>query len=134
MGPGNLQQHQPEPVRLHQARRPVRRVVPKEALMPQTWFRRPRFRGLSARRAGATAGKALTAACAIGLVAAIPVAQASEQAAAAATTAAGTAAVVAPPACPIAGSSAAPLYLDTSYSFAERAADLVSCMTLSEKA
>ncbi len=34
---------------------------------------------------------------------------------------------------PVAGSTATPLYLDTSYSFAERAADLVSCMTLSEK-
>ena len=100
--------------------------------MPQTWFRRPRFRRLSARRAGATAGKALTAVCAIGLVAAIPVAQAPEQAAAASATAAATAAA-APPACPVAGSSVQPLYLDTSYSFAERAADLVSCMTLSEK-
>ena len=30
--------------------------------MPQTWFRRARFRRLSARRAGATAGKVLTAA------------------------------------------------------------------------
>jgi beta-glucosidase len=100
--------------------------------MPETWFRRPRFRGLSARRAGARAGKALTAACAIGLVAAIPVVRAPEQASAASTTAVDTAAA-APPACPIAGSSAAPLYLDTSYSFAERAADLVSCMTLSEK-
>jgi beta-glucosidase len=38
-----------------------------------------------------------------------------------------------PPACPVAGSSVQPLYLDTSYSFAERAADLVSCMTLTEK-
>ncbi|MCW2895273.1 MAG: hypothetical protein JWO75_4762, partial [Actinomycetia bacterium] len=55
--------------------------------MPQTWFRRARFRRLSARRAGATAGKVLTAACAIGLVAAIPVAQAPEPAAAAATAA-----------------------------------------------
>ena len=73
----------------------------------------------------------LTAACAIGLVAAIPVAQAAPgQAAAAAATAAGPAK---PPACPIPGSTAAPLYLDTTYSFAERAADLVSCMTLSEK-
>jgi hypothetical protein len=87
-------------------------------LAPQTWFRRARFRRLSARRTGATAGKVLTAACAIGLVAAIPVAQAPEPAAAAAT-AAGTVAA-APPACPIAGSTAAPLYLDTSYSFAER--------------
>ncbi|MBV9446460.1 MAG: glycoside hydrolase family 3 C-terminal domain-containing protein [Streptosporangiaceae bacterium] len=37
-----------------------------------------------------------------------------------------------PPACPD-GSGRAPLYRDTSYSFAERAADLVSCMTLAEK-
>jgi beta-glucosidase len=37
-----------------------------------------------------------------------------------------------PPACPD-GSGQPPLYLDTSYSFAERAADLVSCMTLAEK-
>jgi beta-glucosidase len=37
-----------------------------------------------------------------------------------------------PPACPD-GSGQTPLYLDTSYSFAERAADLVSCMTLAEK-
>jgi beta-glucosidase-like glycosyl hydrolase len=36
-----------------------------------------------------------------------------------------------PPACP--GSSTQPLYLNTHYSFAERAADLVSCMTLAEK-
>jgi beta-glucosidase len=38
----------------------------------------------------------------------------------------------APPACPD-GSGRTPLYRDTSYSFAERAADLVSCMTLAEK-
>jgi len=38
-----------------------------------------------------------------------------------------------PPACPVAGSTVQPLYRDTSYSFAERAADLVSCMTLAEK-
>jgi beta-glucosidase len=37
-----------------------------------------------------------------------------------------------PPACPD-GSGQTPLYRDTSYSFAERAADLVSCMTLAEK-
>src|SRR5258705_12682085 len=37
-----------------------------------------------------------------------------------------------PPACPD-GSAQAPLYRDTHYSFAERAADLVSCMTLAEK-
>src|SRR5579864_9757695 len=44
-----------------------------------------------------------------------------------------TAAAQAPPACPD-GSGQTPLYRDTSYSFAQRAADLVSCMTLSEKA
>src|SRR5262249_4060421 len=37
-----------------------------------------------------------------------------------------------PPACPD-GSGQTPLYRDTSYPFAERAADLVSCMTLAEK-
>jgi beta-glucosidase len=102
--------------------------------MPQTWFRRFRT-----RRAGATAGKVLTAACAVGLVAAIPVAKAAPQQPVAATTTAVTAGAAAPttagtpPACPIAGSSVQPLYLDTKYSFAERAADLVSCMTLTEK-
>ncbi len=39
-----------------------------------------------------------------------------------------------PPACPVPGSSVQPLYMDTSFSFQERAADLVSCMTLPEKA
>src|SRR5579875_4159862 len=37
-----------------------------------------------------------------------------------------------PPACPD-GSGRTPLYRDTHYSFAQRAADLVSCMTLAEK-
>ncbi len=37
-----------------------------------------------------------------------------------------------PPACPD-GSGRTPLYRDTHYSFAQRAADLVSCMTLPEK-
>jgi beta-glucosidase len=37
-----------------------------------------------------------------------------------------------PPACPD-SSGKTPLYRDTQYSFAERAADLVSCMTLAEK-
>ena len=36
-----------------------------------------------------------------------------------------------PPACPADGRT--PLYRDTRYSFADRAADLVSCMTLTEK-
>jgi beta-glucosidase len=53
----------------------------------------------------------------------------SSQAADAASTAAGQ-----PPACPVPGSSVLPLYMDTSFSFEERAADLVSCMTLPEKA
>src|SRR6185437_5115485 len=53
-------------------------------------------------------------------------AQASPASAQAQVTAA--AARPAPPACPD-GSGQAPLYRDTSYSFAERAADLVSCMT-----
>ena len=57
-------------------------------------------------------------------------AQASPASAQAQVTAA--AARPAPPACPD-GSGQAPLYRDTSYSFAERAADLVSCMTLAEK-
>jgi beta-glucosidase len=58
-------------------------------------------------------------------------AQASPAAAQARVTAAAATSV--PPACPD-GSGQAPLYRDTSYSFAERAADLVSCMTLAEKA
>ena len=91
--------------------------------MPDTWFRRIR-----ARRAGVTAGKLVTVACVMGVAAAIPAAQAAPVDAAAPGPAA-----AAPPACPVAGSSVQPLYLDTSYSFAERAADLVSCMTLTEK-
>ena len=93
--------------------------------MPQTWLRR-----LRVRRLGVTAGKLAAAACAVGLVGATPMAQAAPERATA-PSASTTAAP--PPACPIAGSSVQPLYLDTSYSFAERAADLVSCMTLSEK-
>jgi beta-glucosidase len=45
---------------------------------------------------------------------------------------AGPAYAAVPPACPD-GSGQAPLYRDMHYSFAERAADLVSCMTLAEK-
>ncbi|HEX4831653.1 MAG TPA: glycoside hydrolase family 3 C-terminal domain-containing protein [Trebonia sp.] len=85
--------------------------------MPRTWFG-----SLRNRRAGVTAGKLAIAACALGLVTSVPVAHAAPRAA-----------VAAPPACPVPGSTAAPLYLITTYSFAERAADLVSCMTLSEK-
>jgi beta-glucosidase-like glycosyl hydrolase len=75
----------------------------------------------------------LAAACAIGLVTATSLAQAAPGQAVAASTTAPDAAATTPPACPIPGSSVQPLYLDTSYSFAERAADLVSCMTLTEK-
>ena len=55
--------------------------------MSQTWFRSSPLRRLSARRAVTTAGKALTAACAIGLVAAIPAVQAPAHAAAASAAA-----------------------------------------------
>ena len=101
--------------------------------MPQTWFRR-----LRARRTGVIAGKLLAAACAVGLVAATPVAQAAPEQATVPSTTGATAMAASttaapPPTCPIAGSSVQPLYLDTSYSFAERAADLVSRMTLPEK-
>jgi beta-glucosidase len=58
-------------------------------------------------------------------------AQASPAATAAPTTTVAVAAAT-PPACPD-GSGQTPLYRDTRYSFAERAADLVSCMTLAEK-
>lgn len=77
------------------------------------------------------------AACAAALVtASAGTAQAtSASAGAPAGTAAGTAAASVrqtPPACPD-GSGRTPLYRDTRYSFAQRAADLVSCMTLAEK-
>ncbi|HZR51258.1 MAG TPA: glycoside hydrolase family 3 C-terminal domain-containing protein [Streptosporangiaceae bacterium] len=58
-------------------------------------------------------------------------AQASSAATAAPRSVAGSGQTV-PPACPD-GSGQTPLYRDTRYSFAERAADLVSCMTLAEK-
>ena len=58
----------------------------------------------------------LTAACAVGLVAAVPAARAAQ---------------AAPPAA--AQQTSVPIYLNTHYSFAERAADLVSRMTLTEK-
>jgi beta-glucosidase-like glycosyl hydrolase len=59
-------------------------------------------------------------------------AQASPAAGAAPKTLSADAASATPPACPD-GSGQTPLYRDTHYSFAERAADLVSCMTLAEK-
>jgi beta-glucosidase-like glycosyl hydrolase len=64
--------------------------------------------------------RVLTAACAVGLVAGVPAAQASPRSPSAAQQ-------------PAAQQSAVPIYLNTHYSFAERAADLVSRMTLAEK-
>jgi beta-glucosidase len=52
--------------------------------------------------------------------------------AASAAPEAAPAATVQPPPCPTT-SGGTPLYLDTQYSFAERAADMVSCMTLEQK-
>ena len=72
---------------------------------------------MHSRRLTSSRGRVLAAAVAIGLVAAIPAgAQASPLPAAQSTTAA-----------------TLPIYLNTHYSFAERAADLVSRMTLAEK-
>jgi beta-glucosidase len=71
---------------------------------------------MHSRRLRTTAGRALAAAVAIGLVAGLPAgAQASPQSSA------------------DAAASTLPIYLNTHYSFAERAADLVSRMTLPEK-
>ena len=70
------------------------------------------------------------AVCAIALMTAF--AGATQAALGAARSPAATSARGTPPACPV-GSGRTPLYRDTSYSFAERAADLVSCMTLAEK-
>jgi beta-glucosidase-like glycosyl hydrolase len=64
-------------------------------------------------------------------VCAISLAGAGAAASAAAASTSGSA-PLRPPPCPGA-SGQKPLYLDTSYSFAERAADLVSCMTLTQK-
>ena len=58
MGPGNLQQHQPEPVRLHQDRRPVRRVARSRWSSTARGFRavarpcRSRRRSVGCGRAG----------------------------------------------------------------------------------
>ena len=72
---------------------------------------------MHSRRLRTSAGRALTAAVAIGLVAGVPAgAQASPQRATQSAAA-----------------STPPIYLNTHYSFAERAADLVSRMTLPEK-
>jgi beta-glucosidase len=96
-------------------------------------MRNPLRTRLSVRTTGAVAA-ALVLSCAAAAQAGTASATASTTAgntAAAQTSAAKTSA--APPACPD-GSGRAPLYRDTRYSFAERAADLVSCMTLAEKA
>jgi beta-glucosidase len=93
--------------------------------MSHPWFRRPD----RARRGRIRSRTAVAAACAAALVASVTVAVASPGRAAAAPAAA----TAQPPACPVPGSSVQPLYLDTSYSFAQRAADLVSCMTLTQK-
>jgi beta-glucosidase len=81
---------------------------------------RPRPAARRTRRRWLTTAVA-TALCAAGLLGA---GQAAPAAAAAVP--------VVPPPCPV-PSGPAPLYLDTHYSFAERAADLVSCLTLAEK-
>src|ERR1700742_3721675 len=81
-------------------------------------------------RLRSSARRVLTAAFAVALVAAAPAAYASTQSPA--QSSGGAAQQTPPPACPD-GTGRTPLYRDTSYSFAERAADLVSCMTLSEK-
>jgi beta-glucosidase-like glycosyl hydrolase len=93
---------------------------------PQPWNPRKRRKKYSRRLAvAAGAGAAALLLSYAGAVQASPVATAAPKTtvAAAATT---------PPACPD-GSGQTPLYRDTQYSFAERAADLVSCMTLAEK-
>jgi beta-glucosidase len=66
------------------------------------------------------------ATCAIALITFAGAAHASS------ATAGAASAKATPPACPD-GTGRTPLYRDTSYTFAERAADLVSCMTLAEK-
>jgi beta-glucosidase len=66
------------------------------------------------------------------VILALPSAGPADAGSAAATRPASVA-VPGQPACPD-GSGRAPVYLDVRYSFAERAADLVSCMTLAEKA
>ncbi|HEX8007538.1 MAG TPA: glycoside hydrolase family 3 C-terminal domain-containing protein [Trebonia sp.] len=71
---------------------------------------------------------AATLATAYAGAASASMARAAGPVAAAANAAAGAP----PPACPD-GSGQAPLYRDTHYSFTQRAADLVSCMTLAEK-
>ena len=67
------------------------------------------------------------AAAAVGVTAAAPAARGNPL-----PQAQAGAAQQSPPACPD-GTGRTPLYRNTSYSFAERAADLVSCMTLAEK-
>jgi beta-glucosidase len=79
-----------------------------------------------ARRSPRRSALAATA-CAIALTLTF-----SGAAQASSATAGASSAQATPPACPD-GTGRTPLYRDTSYTFAERAADLVSCMTLAEK-
>jgi beta-glucosidase-like glycosyl hydrolase len=85
---------------------------------------------MKATRLRSSTRQALTATFAVAILAAVPAAHASTQSSA--RLSASAARQTPPPACPD-GTGRTPLYRDTSYSFAERAADLVSCMTLSEK-
>ena len=102
---------------LHRGKRP-HTGLPADPLRPK-----PRF----SRRLAVTAVVGATAL----IVSYAGAAQASSATAAAPKSTAGSGRTV-PPACPD-GSGRTPLYFDTHYSFAERAADLVSCMTLAEK-
>ena len=85
---------------------------------------------MKATRLRSSTGRVLTATFAVAILAAVPAAYASTQSPA--RLSASAAQQTPPPACPD-GTGRTPLYRDTSYSFAERAADLVSWMTLSEK-
>ena len=102
---------------LHRGKRP-HAGLPADPLRPK-----PRF----SRRLAVTAAVGATAL----VVSYAGAVQASSATAAAPKSTAGSGRTV-PPACPD-GSGRVPLYFDTHYSFAERAADLVSCMTLAEK-
>jgi beta-glucosidase-like glycosyl hydrolase len=83
-------------------------------------------------RRPALAGAASATALVVAYSGAAQASPASAQAQTPAATRATAGGQSTPPACPD-GSGRTPLYRDTHYSFAERAADLVSCMTLAEK-
>src|SRR4051794_36342445 len=84
-------------------------------MMSRTWLR-----GRCARRVRSLAGGVLTVTFAVSLVVSTSAAQASPRSPSAGQQ-------------PAAQQSAVPIYRNTHYSFAERAADLVSRMTLAEK-